>query len=134
MTKALVYRAIQSDKNKSDITSIQTNTAGLKDGSKKRGYDKKKQSAVINILMRTKTKKEYDKNGDIAKSGKINKTIFDKYWSNFQASDQDQASYDTSDFDISFRIDMKQDSKSSTEMFVFTLDEIFQFDLKNTHR
>jgi len=57
---------------------------------------------LIDKWIRTKTKKEYDKNGDIAKSGKINKTIFDKYWSNFQASDQDQASYDTSDFDISF--------------------------------
>ena len=58
MTKALVYRAFQSDKNKSDITSTLTSTAGLKEGSKKRGIDKKKQSAVINILMRTKTKKE----------------------------------------------------------------------------
>ena len=58
VTKALVYRAFQSDKNKSDITSTLTSTAGLKEGSKKRGIDKKKQSAVINILMRTKTKKE----------------------------------------------------------------------------
>lgn len=42
VTRALVYRAIQTDKNKADITSTQVTTTGLKEGSKKRGIEKKK--------------------------------------------------------------------------------------------
>ena len=42
VTKAVVFRAIQSDKNKADIKSAQTTTVGLKEGSKKRGIEKKK--------------------------------------------------------------------------------------------
>jgi anhydro-N-acetylmuramic acid kinase len=57
---------------------------------------------LIDKWIRTKTKKKYDKNGDIAKSGKVNKIILDKYWDSFQTSDLERASYDTSDFDISF--------------------------------
>lgn len=55
VTRALVFRAIQSDKNKADITSTQTSTVGLKEGSKKRGIEKKKQNAVVNILARQST-------------------------------------------------------------------------------
>jgi anhydro-N-acetylmuramic acid kinase len=57
---------------------------------------------LIDRWIRTKTKKKYDKNGDIAKHGKVNKKVLDKYWNIFQASDPEQTSYDTSDFDISF--------------------------------
>jgi anhydro-N-acetylmuramic acid kinase len=57
---------------------------------------------LIDKWIRSKTKKKYDKNGDIAKSGKVNKIILDKYWGNFQRSNLKQKSYDTSDFDIAF--------------------------------
>jgi len=56
---------------------------------------------LIDKWIRTKSKKKYDRNGDIAKSGKVNKIILDKYWSFFQSSDPDRTSYDINDFDIS---------------------------------
>jgi len=36
VTKAVVFRAIQSDKDKADITTTSTSLAGLKEGSKKK--------------------------------------------------------------------------------------------------
>ena len=57
---------------------------------------------LIDKWIRTNTKKKYDTNGGIARSGKVNKKVLHKYWSIFQASDPDRISYDTSDFDISF--------------------------------
>ena len=56
---------------------------------------------LIDKWIRTNSKKKYDKNGDIAKLGKVNQTVLDKYWSIFQASDPAQISYDINDFDIS---------------------------------
>jgi len=57
---------------------------------------------LIDKWIRTKSKKKYDKNGYMAKSGKVNKKVLDKYWSIFQASDPERRSYDVSDFNISF--------------------------------
>ena len=57
---------------------------------------------LIDKWIRTKTNKKYDKNGDIAKVGKVNKNVLDKYWNIFQISDPEKISYDISDFDISF--------------------------------
>ena len=56
---------------------------------------------LIDKWIRTNSKKKYDINGDIAKSGNVNKIILDKYWNIFQASSSDKKSYDISDFDIS---------------------------------
>jgi len=56
---------------------------------------------LIDKWIRTKTNKKYDKNGDIAKFGKVNKKVLNKYYS-FQESVPERFSYDTSDFDISF--------------------------------
>ena len=57
---------------------------------------------LIDKWIRTKSKKKYDKNGNIAKSGKVNKKILEKYWNIFQSTDPERKSYDVSDFDISF--------------------------------
>ena len=57
---------------------------------------------LIDKWIRTKSKKKHDTNGDIAKSGKVNKKVLNKYWSIFQVSDPEKKSYDISDFDISF--------------------------------
>jgi anhydro-N-acetylmuramic acid kinase len=57
---------------------------------------------LIDKWIRTRSKKKYDKNGDLARLGKVNKKVLDKYWSIFQASDPKQSSFDTSNFDISF--------------------------------
>ena len=56
VTKALVYRAIQSDKNKQDITAAATSTQGLKEGSKKKKLERNKSKAVVDILLRNKNK------------------------------------------------------------------------------
>jgi len=56
---------------------------------------------LIDKWIRTKTNKKYDKNGDIAKFGKMDKKVLDKYDS-FQESLSERSSYDTNDFDISF--------------------------------
>jgi anhydro-N-acetylmuramic acid kinase len=57
---------------------------------------------LIDKWIRSKTKKKYDKNGDLAKSGKVNKIVLDKYKHNFETLNPKQTSYDISDFDISF--------------------------------
>ena len=57
---------------------------------------------LIDKWIRTKTNKKYDKNGNLARFGKVNKKALDKYWNNFQDSDPEQISYDISNFDISF--------------------------------
>jgi len=57
---------------------------------------------LIDKWIRTNSKKKYDVNGDIAKSGNVNKIILDQYWDIFQTSGPDKKSYDISDFDISF--------------------------------
>ncbi len=57
---------------------------------------------LIDKWIRTKSKKKYDKNGNIAKSGKVNKKVLDKFWSISQVTDPERKSYDVSDFDISF--------------------------------
>ncbi len=57
---------------------------------------------LIDKWIRTNSKEKYDVNGDIAKSGKVNKKILDQYLDNFAASNSDRKSYDTNDFDISF--------------------------------
>ncbi|OUW10892.1 MAG: anhydro-N-acetylmuramic acid kinase [Candidatus Pelagibacter sp. TMED166] len=57
---------------------------------------------LIDKWIRTKTNKKYDKNGEIAKVGKVNKNVLDKYWNIFQISDPERISYDINDFDISF--------------------------------
>ena len=69
---------------------------------------------LIDKWIRTKIKKEYDKNGDIAKTGKVNKVVLNKYWRSFQASNPEQASYDTSDFDISFAKDLSLKDGAAT--------------------
>jgi len=56
---------------------------------------------LIDKWIRTNSKQKYDENGDIAKSGKLNKIILDKYLDSFKTSSLYQKSYDTNDFNIS---------------------------------
>ena len=57
---------------------------------------------LIDKWIRTNSKKKYDVNGDIAKSGKINNIILDQALDNFRATDPNRLSYDISDFDFLF--------------------------------
>jgi len=57
---------------------------------------------LIDKWIRTNSKKKYDVNGDIAKSGKINNIILDQALDNLRATDSNRLSYDISDFDFLF--------------------------------
>ncbi len=57
---------------------------------------------LIDKWIRVNSDNKFDKNGYIAKSGKVNKKVLDKFWSIFQSTDPERKSYDVSDFDISF--------------------------------
>ena len=57
---------------------------------------------LIDKWIRTNSKKKYDANGDIAKNGKVNKIILNKYFDKFEIPNPERKSYDTNDFDISF--------------------------------
>ena len=72
---------------------------------------------LIDKWIRTKSKKKYDKNGDIAKSGKVNEIVLNKYWNAFQASDPMQISLDISDFDISFAKGLSLEDGAATLTF-----------------
>ena len=72
---------------------------------------------LIDKWIRTNSKKQYDKNGDIAKSGKVNEIVLNKYWNAFQASDPAQMSLDISDFDISFAKGLSLEDGAATLTF-----------------
>ena len=71
---------------------------------------------LIDKWIRTKSKKKYDKNGNIAKSGKVNKKVLEKYWRIFQSANPERKSYDVSDFDISLakRMSLKDGAATLT--------------------
>ncbi len=72
---------------------------------------------LIDKWIRTKSKKKYDKNGNIAKSGKVNKKILDKFWNISQLTDPEKKSYDVGDFDISFAKGMSLKDGAATLTF-----------------
>ena len=72
---------------------------------------------LIDKWIRTKYKKKYDKNGNIANSGKVNKKVLEKYWRIYQSTDPERKSYDVSDFDISFAKGMSLKDGAATLTF-----------------
>jgi len=84
---------------------------------------------LIDKWIRTNSKQKYDKNGYLAKQGKVNKKILEKYWSIFQSTDPERKSYDVSDFDISFNKGMSLKDGAAT-LTVFTAN-IFISHFKN---
>ena len=78
------------------------NRTTICDNGKLTAKDEGPGMCLIDKWIRTNSKKKYDTNGDIAKSGKVNKLVLKKYWNKYRASDSRQASYDISNFDISF--------------------------------
>jgi anhydro-N-acetylmuramic acid kinase len=60
-------------------------------------------NCLIDKWIRLNSNKIFDKNGELARSGKINKIILDQSLDNFYYSDISQnKSYDIKDFDLSF--------------------------------
>jgi len=59
-------------------------------------------NCLIDQWVRLNSKKKYDENGRIAKSGKIKKIIINKALKNFKKKKLIKSSFDVKDFDISF--------------------------------
>ena len=60
-------------------------------------------NCLIDKWMREKSRKQYDKNGEVAQSGQINKMVLDQALDNFYNNDlSKKRSYDIKDFDLSF--------------------------------
>ena len=81
---------------------------------------------LIDKWIRTKTNKKYDKNGDIAKFGKMNKKVLDKYDS-FHESLSERSSYDTNDFDISFAKKLSLKDGAATLVHYTAYQILFHF-------
>ena len=69
---------------------------------------------LIDKWIRTNSKKKYDNNGDIAKSGKMNEIVLEKYLNNFREFDPERKSYDTNDFSISIVKDLSLKDGAAT--------------------
>ena len=85
---------------------------------------------LIDKWIRINLKKKYDKNGDIAKSGKVNKLIVNQYIENFESSNSKKNSFDTNDFDISFVRGLSLKDGAATLTYI-TIDIINSLFLKN---
>ena len=57
---------------------------------------------LIDSWIRTNSKRNYDENGTIAESGKVNKIILNEALENFYNNLSSKRSYDSKDFDLSF--------------------------------
>jgi len=80
---------------------------------------------LIDRWMRLKSKKKYDKNGKIAKLGKINKIILEKALKKNESPQHKKTeSYDTKDFDINFvlKLSLKDGAATLTE---YTVRKLF---------
>ena len=84
---------------------------------------------LIDKWIRTYSKKKYDKNGNKAKSGKVDKKILNRYWDKFEISNLNKRSYDINDFDISIAkgLSLKDGAATLTK---YTANVIINF-LKN---
>ena len=79
------------------------NTTSVQEGNKIYSSDIGPGNCLIDKWIRLNSDKKYDKNGSIAKIGKINKIILDQSLENFYVSDiSKKRSYDIKDFDLSF--------------------------------
>ena len=85
---------------------------------------------LIDKWIRTNSKHKYDTNGDIAKSGKVNKIILNKYFNKYKLSNPNQKSYDTNDFDISLVKGLSLEDGAATLTY-YTANILFSFFLAN---
>lgn len=60
VTKAIIFRAINREKDRLNINTIATSTSGISDGSKKRNMEKKKKESVLNIWKKQGTQGDVD--------------------------------------------------------------------------
>ena len=105
--KLLVETFKEEGKVKLPITILNiggiSNTTSINENYKMTSMDIGPGNCLIDKWIRINSDKNFDKNGDIAKSGKINKFILDQTIDNFYYNENiKKKSLDTNDFDISF--------------------------------
>ena len=71
-------------------------------------------NCLIDRWIKLKSEKIFDKNGDIARSGKINKTILNQSLAIFNKNISQKRSYDISDFDLSLIKDLSLEDGAAT--------------------
>jgi len=93
-------------------------------------YDIGPGNCLIDQWIRSRSKNKYDKDGKIAKSGKVKTTILNQALENFYNTNQ-QKSYDIKDFDLSFvrGLSLKDGAATLTE---YTSEILFE-QLKISH-
>ena len=118
-----------------NIGGIVNTTTLLSDGSMF-GTDIGPGMCLIDRWIRQKSKKKFDENGIIAKSGKINKIVLEKFLKNFYEKEtilkpNTIQSFDTKYFDFTFVKDLSLEDGAAT-LTEFTAQIIISF-LKSTH-
>jgi len=106
------------------------NRTTIRDDGELSAKDEGPGMCLIDKWIRTNSKKKYDANGDIAKSGKVNKIILNKYFDNFKSSNLERKSYDTNDFDISFVKGLSLEDGAAT-LTSYTANILIAFFLAN---
>jgi len=106
---APIFHKILVDNKKIDLPVTILNIGGIANitsiqkGNKIYSSDIGPGNCLIDKWIRSNSDKNYDDNGFIAKSGKVNKLILDKFLDNFYKKNiSENKSYDTKDFDLSF--------------------------------
>ena len=79
-----------------------TNITSISSENKMSSSDIGPGNCLIDNWMRIKIKKNYDKNGETAESGKVNQIILNQALDNFYNNFNSNRSYDVKDFDLSF--------------------------------
>ena len=90
------------------------NRTTIRDGEELTATDYGPGMCLIDKWIRINSKKKYDKNGDIAKSGNVDQIVLEKYVNNFIESDPTRRSYDTNDFNISIVKDLSLKDGAAT--------------------
>ena len=106
---APIFHKLLVDNKKIDLPVTILNIGGIanitsvQQGNKIYSSDIGPGNCLIDKWIRLNSDKKYDKNGSVAKAGKINKIILNQSLENFYESDiSKKRSYDIKDFDLSF--------------------------------
>ena len=92
-----------------------SNTTSINENYKMTSMDIGPGNCLIDKWIRTNSNKNFDKNGNIAKSGNINKFILEQAIDNFYYKENNKKkSMDVNDFDISFAKDLSLEDGAAT--------------------
>ena len=77
-------------------------TISSKDSNDLKSYDIGPGNCLLDEWIRKNSKERFDKNGELAKTGKTDKIILNQAIDNFDSIKSDKLSFDVKDFDLSF--------------------------------